>query len=127
MEDKGFVVMFNKGQVLIQLERASPDTRVSIGVREGNLYRLKGKQVQAFVHYSDNLCELWHKRMGYLHYRALSILREIVTGLPDFSIEQYGVCRGCALGKNAMAAFPSSDSRSKGILDLIHSNMSGLM
>jgi hypothetical protein len=47
-------------------------------------------------------------------------LREIVTGLPDFSIEQKGMCRGCALGKNAKDDFPSSESRSKGILDIIH-------
>jgi hypothetical protein len=37
------------------------------------------------------------------------------------------MCRGCALGKNAKVAFPSNESRSKGILDLIHSYVSGLM
>jgi hypothetical protein len=31
------------------------------------------------------------------------------------------MCRGCALGKNAKDGFPSSESRPKGILDLIHS------
>jgi hypothetical protein len=35
------------------------------------------------------------------------------------------MCRGCALSKNAKAAFPSSKSRSKGILDIIHSNVCG--
>jgi hypothetical protein len=122
---QGFCRHVQEGKVLIRPKGASPDTTVSIGVREGNLYRLKGKPVQALVHDSDNLCELWHRRMGHLHYRALSILREIVTGLPDFSIEQQGVCRGCALGKNAKAAFPSNKSRSKGILDLIHSDVCG--
>jgi hypothetical protein len=33
----------------------------------------------------------------------------------------------CALGKNAKVAFPNIDSRSKGILDLAHSNASGPM
>jgi hypothetical protein len=37
------------------------------------------------------------------------------------------VCRGCALGKNAKDDFPSNESRSKGILDLIHSYVSGMM
>jgi hypothetical protein len=125
MEDRGFSVIFQRGKVLICLEGASPDTTVVIGVREGNLYRLQGKLVQDLVHDNDNLCELWHRRLGHLHYRVLSILREIVTGLPDFSVEQQGMCRGCALGKNAKVAFPSSESRSKGILDLIHSYVSG--
>lgn len=40
------------------------------------------------VHNNDNLCELWHKKMGHLHHKALLILWEIVTGLLDFSIDQ---------------------------------------
>jgi hypothetical protein len=55
MEDRGFAVMLKKGQVLIHPKRVSPDTAMSIGVREGNLYRLQGKPVQVFVHDSDNL------------------------------------------------------------------------
>jgi len=58
--------------------------------------------------------------MGHLYYRVLSILREIVTSLPKFSVDQQGICRGCAPGKNVKAAFPSSESKSKGILDPIH-------
>jgi hypothetical protein len=109
------------------MSRGILDTSMSIGVREGNLYSLQVKSIQALVHDSDNLCELWHKRMGHLHYMALSITREIVTDLPNFNIDQKGMCKGCALGKNANAIFPRSESRSKGILDLIHSNVSGPM
>jgi hypothetical protein len=65
--------------------------------------------------------------MGHLHCRALPILREIVTCLPDANVEQQGMCRGCALGKNVKVAFPSSESKSKGILDLVHSDVCGLM
>jgi hypothetical protein len=79
------------------------------------------------VHDSDILCDLWHRRLGHLHYRSLLILMGIVTGLPEFSIEQQGVCRGCALGNNSKAIFSSNESRSKGILDLIHLNVSGPM
>jgi hypothetical protein len=32
---------------------------VVVGVREGTLYRLQGNPIQALVHDSDNLCELW--------------------------------------------------------------------
>jgi hypothetical protein len=127
MEDEVFSVMFKKGQVLIHLEGAIPDTRLSIGVREGNLYKLKGKNVKDFVHDSENMCDLWHRRMGHLHYRAFPIQREVVPCIPDFSVEQQGVCKGCALGKNSKVSFPSSESRSKGILDLIHSYVRRLM
>lgn len=88
MEDKGYVVTFRRGQAFICPEGASPDTAVRIRVREGNLYRLQGKPVQALVHDNENLCELWRRRMGHLHYRALPIMREMVTGLPELSVEQ---------------------------------------
>jgi hypothetical protein len=79
------------------------------------------------VHDSDILCELWHKSLEHLHYMAFPILRGIVTGLPEFNIEHQGVCRECVLSKHSKDTFPSSESRSKGILDLIHSNVSGKM
>jgi hypothetical protein len=47
MEDRGFVVMFKKGKVLVCPEGSSLDTSMSIGVREGNLYSLQVKSVQA--------------------------------------------------------------------------------
>jgi hypothetical protein len=65
--------------------------------------------------------------MGHLHHKALPTLREIVTGLPYFSIEQQGVCQGCTLGKHAKVAFPSNEHSSKGILDLVHSDVYGPM
>jgi hypothetical protein len=50
-----------------------------------------------------------------------------VTILPYFSLEQHGLCRGCALDKNVKASFPISETRSKGILDLIHFDVFGPM
>jgi hypothetical protein len=83
-----------------------------MGIKEGKLYKLQGELVRALVHNNDSLCELWHKRMGHLHHKALSIMREIVTGLPKFSNEQHDVCRGCMLSKHAKATFPSNKHRS---------------
>jgi hypothetical protein len=74
-----------------------------------------------------DLCELWHRRMGHLHHGALRLAREITTGIPDFSLEHDDVCRGCALGKYTKAPYPSSETSTTGILDLIHSDVSGRM
>lgn len=51
------------------------------------------------------------------------MLREMVTGLPDFSTKHHDVCKGCALGKYTKTPFQSSDSRVAGVLDLIHSDV----
>jgi hypothetical protein len=87
MEDRGFFVTSHRGKILIHLEKAILDTTMVIGAREVTLYRLQGNPIQDLVHDSENLCELWHKRLGELHYRALLIQRGIVTGLPKFNIE----------------------------------------
>ena len=63
--------------------------------------------------------------MAHLHHSSLRMLSDMTTGLPDFGIEQSGVCRGCALGKYTKTAFPSNDSRSEGVLELIHSDLCG--
>jgi hypothetical protein len=47
MGDRGFVVLFKNEKVLIHPKGSSPDTILSIGIRESNLYRLQGKPVQA--------------------------------------------------------------------------------
>jgi hypothetical protein len=65
--------------------------------------------------------------MAHLHHGALGGLREVVTGVPQISTEHHDVCRGCALGKFTKASFPSSDTRSAGILDLVHTDVCGPM
>jgi transposase InsO family protein len=47
--------------------------------------------------------------------------------VPKFNVEHQEVCKGCALGKYTKTAFPSSNSRATGILDLIHTNVCGPM
>jgi hypothetical protein len=51
----------------------------------------------------------------------------MVTGLPEIQIQHKGVCKGYALGKNVKGSFPSSNNKSKEILDLIHSDVCGSM
>ena len=82
---------------------------------------------QASVHDSTNINELWHKRLAHLNYQALPALRNMVTGLPMLHVDHDGVYRGCALGKNTKGSFPKSENKSKGILDLFHSNLCGSM
>ena len=74
-----------------------------------------------------DLGELWHRRMCHSHHGALRLLRETVTGVPEVSTEHDDVCKGCVLGKFAKASFPRSDTRSKGVLDLVHSDVCGPM
>jgi hypothetical protein len=87
MEDKGFVVNFKRGKVLIYPHKAIPGTTIVIRVRESTLYRLQINLVQDLVHDRDNLCELWHNNLGHLHYMVLLIPMGIFIGIPEFCVE----------------------------------------
>jgi hypothetical protein len=127
LEDKGYKVTFLEGKVLAWHKNSHMDSARVIGVRENNLYRLTFRPVHASLHDTIILSELWHIRLSHIHYRSLPALGKMVTSLPEIHIQHDGICRGCSLGKNVKGSFPSSDSRSKGILDLIHSDVCGPM
>jgi hypothetical protein len=69
--------------------------------------------------------ELWHIRLGHIHYKSLPDLQNMVCGMPSISLSKNEICKGCMLGKNIKKAFPSSDIRAHGILDLVHSDVCG--
>ena len=125
IEDRGFSVYILDGKVHIFPNSAGPSDSRVIGVRSGKQYKLLFQPHHALSHNqsSDELCELWHRRMDHLRHPALRMLTEMTTGMPESSTESSGVCRGCALGKYTKTAFPSSDSRSEGVLQLIHSDL----
>ena len=62
-----------------------------------------------------------------MHYRALPIARKVVEGLLEIQAKHDGVCKGCAKLKNKKKTFPSSESKEKGILEIIHSDVCGPM
>jgi transposase InsO family protein len=51
----------------------------------------------------------------------------MVEGILEFKSTHEEICKGCALGKNIKKPFPSSNNRSKEVLDLIHSYFFGPM
>ena len=72
---------------------------ISIGVRDGSLYKLCNNQNLALSHETSNSTEIWHRRLGHLHYHALSSIGKIVKGLPSLKNDHLSICKGCALGK----------------------------
>ena len=47
--------------------------------------------------------------------------------LMRYQINHEGVCKGCAQGKNTKNPFPSSDSKAKWILNIVHLDICGPM
>jgi hypothetical protein len=127
LEDKGNRIAFVDGKVLSWHKDSNIENARVIGSREGNLYRLLEQNEEALVHDEVNPNELWHRRYAHINYQALPFLKRMVEGIPELQSTHEGICKGCALGKNIKKPFPSNNNRSKEILDLIHSDVCGLM
>ena len=100
---------------------------VVIGEEEGGLYKLKGHSKTTFVHEITSSSELWHRRISHINYKALPYVSKVVTGLPYLKMDHEGTCKGCARGNNIKNSFLESERKTKGTLELIHSDVCGPM
>jgi hypothetical protein len=78
LEDKGYKITFSEGRVLAWHKDSHINSAKVIGIRENSLYKLTIKPVQALLHDTISLSELWHRRLAHIHYRALPSLGKMV-------------------------------------------------
>eukprot|EP00253_Pinus_taeda_P021923 PITA_21923 len=100
IEDKGYDVVFSKGKAFLRHIGTGQTKR--IGIRVKNLYKLEVDDCAALsskveMVQSQDVGELWHRRLGHLHHGALKIMQQISTGLPKGKLEQMTTCKGCTL------------------------------
>ena len=94
LEDKGFRVIFMDNKALLWPKNTDLNFATAIGVREGFLHKVPGKFIKVMIHDIVSTCELWHRRLGHLHSKALPRLQKMVKGMSVFQSEHDGICRG---------------------------------
>ena len=131
LDDRGYIITFQEDRVLSWPKNLTIKKAISIGIRDGSPYKLCNNQnlnLNLTLSYDhSNSSEIWHRRLGHLNYRALSSIGKIIKGLPNLKTNHSTICKGCALGKNTKQSFPKSDHKSKSILELIHTDLYGLI
>lgn len=123
LADQGYQITFQEDKVLSLPKNSNIKNAISIEFRDGTLYKLCNHQNLALNHETSNTNEIWHRRLGHLHFRALSSIEIIVIGLPKLKPDQSGICRGCALGKNTKGSFPKGEHKPKFVLELFHTDL----
>ena len=103
------------------------DYAVVTRVEEGGIYKLKEYLDSALIASTIIPCELWHRILAHVNYKSLKTLSKVVTGLPEIQIDHEGVFKQCTQGNNTKNPFPRSNSKAKGILDIVHSYAFGSM
>ena len=105
MENKGYSVVFTEKKALLWQRGIPLKQAETIGVQEGGLYKVPRQLARALAHNQVSPSELWHRRLGYLHYKALPDLQTMVSGMPPISCTNFEVCKGCMIGKNTKVFF----------------------
>jgi hypothetical protein len=100
---------------------------IVIGKEEGVLYKLKGHSEESIAHAIENPCEIWHRILSHINYKALTYVCKEITGLLEVKVDHEGVCNGCAQGKNIKNPFPKRYSKAEGVLELIQLDVCGPM
>ena len=80
--------MWAKGETL--------NEAIIIGSEENGLYKLKGHSEASMTHAIENSCELWHRILSHINYKALPYICKVVTSLPELKVDHEGICNGCA-------------------------------
>ena len=73
--------------------------------------------------------DLWHQRLGHLCEQQLKYMvnKELVTGLNLSKATKLSFCEGCVKGKMCRSPFKLVGVRLTRKLQLVHSDMCGLM
>ena len=126
--DKGISVSFNKNACEIIID----GKKVVIGHRYGKLFQLNALSNYDLCQLakSDTEPEVWHKGYGHLGCENLKMLKS-KNMVNDTNVDVNKLprcCYGCALGKQHRNSFPkTSDNLTKQPLEIIHSDVCGLM
>ena len=127
LDKKGFRVVIIDGEVLMWPRGKYLEDAVVIRTKESALYKLKCHLEATLIHDTTSPCELWHRRLANINYKALPHVSKVVTGLLDLKIDHEGVRKGCAEGKNIKNPFQKSDTKTEGVSELVHPDVCGPM
>ncbi|CAH9117929.1 unnamed protein product [Cuscuta epithymum] len=125
LDDDGYSNNFGNG--IWKLTRGS--LIVARGKRCSKLYMTHPKIFKDRVNVMVNtdMTDLWHKRLGHMSEKGMSLLleRNVLPGVHDIHLKK---CSHCLAGKQNRVSFKSHPpSRKESILDLVHSDVCGPM
>ncbi|CAK9827482.1 Retrovirus-related Pol polyprotein from transposon TNT 1-94 [Anthophora retusa] len=126
--DYGLEVTFRRNEAVV----SNPMTgaKIMTAERDKNLYFIKENTEEvATAQESMSTLQKWHYKFGHLNERDLRDLvrHEKVYGVKCKNDEKFPTCEICIKGKQSQMPFPTSNSVSTELLDLIHTDICGPM
>jgi len=111
--DEGIKV--TKGSIMILKERTTNLCKLTESIIVGD----------ALAATEEDTTRVWHMRLGHMSERGLQALHKI-SALSGIKYCKLDVCKFCIMGRQRRVAFSTSQHETKGLQDLIHTNVWGL-
>lgn len=111
---QGYIVKSSKnGEIIAKGTRNKKD-----------LYLIDEKENTCLLSTADENT-LWHKRLGHINQKSMRELvkNKAVSNLPELKRDKDSVCSTCQRGKLANTSHKLKEHNSKGVLDIIHSDI----
>jgi hypothetical protein len=131
--EHGYDVLFKGSTCLILSKSHSRKLIAKIEMTKNKMFPLNPRSVnfsQSYAQIVSNTNEtlLWHSRFGDFPFKSLSLLQKhaMVKGLPILN-EIDIPCESCIPEKHKRDNFPTSSSRAKEHLELVHAILCGSM
>lgn len=92
------------------------------------IYKFNEGNMTCLIAKNDDNALLWHRRLGHVNLQCLKKMREEAIGV-KFNDDGSDIknCETCAQAKQFVKPFHASETKSKNILELIHSDLCGPM
>jgi len=97
------------------------------GERTANLYKLTGSIIvgdASTATEKEDTTRLWHMRLRYMSEQDLQGLHKR-SALPGITYYKLDLCKFFIMGRQCRVAFSTSQHKTKGLLDLIHTDVCG--
>ena len=72
---------------------------------------------------TEDTARLWHMCLGHMSERGVRALHSKV--LPSIKHYKLNLCKFCIIGRQSRVAFTTSVHKTKGLLDLVHTDVWG--
>lgn len=123
--ENGNVVIFDKKGCTIKNEK---DEVLAYCKQANGVYRLETKRM-CMLAKSTNTAMEWHRRLGHVNFQTLKRMKSNpMYGIKfDDDGNEVQNCVVCAKGKHTRNSFTKSETTTKQVLELVHSDLAGPM
>lgn len=125
----GHFVLFGPQDVKVYRDLEIIEEPVMKGKRLESVYVMSAETAYVDKTRKNETADLWHMRLSHVSYFKLDLMikRSMLKGLPQLEVKTDTICAGCQYGKAHQLPYEESKFKSKEPLELIHSDVFGLV